>query len=98
VSLKPGYVWSDGKLSAEHGGMGADDLEVPIAFMGPDIGRATIMRRVSTVDIGPTLAAYINVTPTERLDGRVLKEVVTQPVAARGHPKPSVQAAGPHMN
>ena len=98
VALQPGYVWSDGKLSAEHGSMEPDDLEVPIAFMGPGIGRATITRPVSTVDIGPTLAAYLNVAPTEPLDGRVLTEVVAQPVAARDRPTPSVQAAGLHMH
>jgi hypothetical protein len=33
------------------------------------------------VDIAPTLAALIGVTPTEPLDGRVLSEVVTRPAS-----------------
>jgi len=95
VSLKPGYVWSDGKLSAEHGGMGDDDVEVPIAFMGPGIPRATVLRPVRTVDIGPTLAAYLNVAPTEPVDGRVLREVLPGSLATPPRPRPSIQAAGP---
>ena len=83
VALKPGYVWSDGKLSAEHGAMGPDDVEVPIAFMGPGIARATVLRPVRTVDIAPTLAAYLDITPTEPLDGRPLPEVLTQSLAGR---------------
>jgi len=82
----PGYVWSPGKQVAEHGTTALDDVEVPIAFMGAGIRAATIGRPVRTVDIGPTLAAYAGVTPTEGLDGRVLGEVVPgwRPVAGRG--------------
>jgi predicted AlkP superfamily pyrophosphatase or phosphodiesterase len=71
----PGYVWSGGGLNAEHGSTNPDDVEVPIAFYGPGIRSQHIERRASTVDIGPTLAAFIGVIPTEPLDGRVLSEV-----------------------
>lgn len=95
VSLKPGYIWSEGKLSAEHGAMGPDDVEVPIAFMGPGIPAVTILRPVPTVDIGPTLAAYINVAPTEPVDGHVLREVLPRlPVTLR-RAAPAQEAAGP---
>jgi len=83
---KPGYVWSSGKQVAEHGTGGPDDVEVPIAFMGPDIRAATVNRPARTVDIGPTLAAYLGVRPTEAVDGRVLEEVVSKAAAAAGAP------------
>jgi arylsulfatase A-like enzyme len=73
----PGYVWSSGKQSAEHGTAAPSDVEVPIAFMGPGIRAVTVVRPARTVDIGPTLAAYLGVRPTEPLDGRVLSEVLS---------------------
>jgi arylsulfatase A-like enzyme len=47
-------------------------------FYGPGIAAQRLERRVSTVDIGPTLAAFIGIAPTEAVDGHVLLEV-------RGH-------------
>ena len=73
---QPGYVWSGGGFSAEHGGAHPEDIAVPIAFYGPGIRAQLVARPVSTVDIGPTLAALIGVRPTEALDGHVLREVV----------------------
>jgi hypothetical protein len=76
AALAPGYVWSAGGLSAEHGGAHPEDVAVPIAFWGPGIRAQRLARRVSTVDIGPTLAAFIGIAPTEPVDGHVLDEVV----------------------
>lgn len=74
--LAPAYVWSAGGTSAEHGGAHPEDIAVPIAFFGPGIPAQRVARPVSTVDIGPTLAAFIGVTPTEPVDGHVLAEVI----------------------
>ena len=70
------FVWSSGKLSAEHGTLNDDDVGVPIAFMGANIPAQTFQRAARTVDIAPTLAAYLGIRPTERLDGVVLTDVV----------------------
>jgi arylsulfatase A-like enzyme len=89
VVASPNFVWSSGKLSAEHGTLNELDVGVPIAFMGPHIPARTLSRAARTVDIAPTLAAYLGVRPTERLDGVVLTEVVpgTKPfVASRSTP------------
>ena len=72
----PGYVWSAGGPSAEHGGAHPEDIAVPIAFYGSGIRAQLVERPVSTVDIGPTLAALVGVTPAEPLDGSVLSEVL----------------------
>jgi hypothetical protein len=76
VVASPNFVWSSGKLSAEHGTLNDLDVGVPIAFMGPRIQARTIERAARTVDIAPTLAAYLGLRPTERLDGEVLTDVV----------------------
>jgi arylsulfatase A-like enzyme len=70
--LKPGYVWSSGKLSAEHGTMSDESVNVPIAFWGAGVVSHTSDDRMRTVDIAPTLAAFLNVRPSEALDGRVI--------------------------
>ncbi len=87
----PGYVWSAGGLDAEHGSANPEDLAVPIAFYGAGIAARRVERRVSTVDIGPTLAALIGVAPTGPVDGAPLSEVIglgdlreTPPQVARG--------------
>jgi hypothetical protein len=49
---------------------------VPLIFMGSAIQRGTYDRRVSTVDIAPTLARLLELTPAEPLDGHVLVEAV----------------------
>jgi predicted AlkP superfamily pyrophosphatase or phosphodiesterase/DNA-binding beta-propeller fold protein YncE len=77
VVAKPNFVWSSGKLSAEHGTLNDDDVRVPIAFMGPRIAPKTLQYAARTVDIAPTLATYIGVRPTERLDGKLLAGVIS---------------------
>jgi len=83
ANTKPGYVWSTGGLDAEHGSANTDDIAVPIAFYGSTIPAQRLQRLVSTVDIAPTLAALLHVSPLERLDGHVLNEVIAAPIARR---------------
>jgi arylsulfatase A-like enzyme len=72
---RDGWVFtSSGK--AEHGTPLAPNISVPIAFLGASIPAVRSARAVNTVDIAPTLAALLGITPTERLDGVVLSEVV----------------------
>jgi predicted AlkP superfamily pyrophosphatase or phosphodiesterase len=75
VTLRPGAVWGP-RSYAMHGSPHDIDAGVPIAFYGAGIrpGRHDTFTRV--VDIGPTLARLIGVTPTERLDGRVLEQAL----------------------
>jgi arylsulfatase A-like enzyme len=75
ATTKPGYVWSAGGSSAEHGGGDSSDVSVPVAFWGAGIPAQRLDRAVRTVDIGPTLAALLGLHPTERVDGEVLREV-----------------------
>jgi hypothetical protein len=54
---------------------GRYDTFVPIAFGGMKIPAQHIMRRVHTVDIAATLAAYLGIKPPSGSAGRVLEEV-----------------------
>ncbi|MGQ0539971.1 MAG: alkaline phosphatase family protein [Gemmatimonadaceae bacterium] len=75
VTLKP-YWYSEGVNFATHGSPHDYDARVPIIFWGPTIRAARHLRAVRVVDMAPTLAALVGATPSERLDGRVLREVV----------------------
>lgn len=83
VSPRRGYIFSGLPRGASHGTTQWDDVNVPIAFMGAGIAPRTVTRPVPTTDIAPTIAAYLGVRPTERLDGTVLREVVPAPRRVR---------------
>jgi len=83
ASLAPGYIWSFNVGATTHGTTNADDVRVPMLFMGPGItpgkydrGRTATALPPRTVDIGPTLAALLGVKPLEPVEGIVLPEVV----------------------
>lgn len=78
-SLHPNYIWSFSISGTTHGTTNPPDVIVPIAFMGPGIAASRSARAARTIDIGPTLAALLGITPTEAVEGLVLPEVV------RGH-------------
>ncbi|MGH7517861.1 MAG: alkaline phosphatase family protein [Gemmatimonadales bacterium] len=74
--VQPDYIWSPAITLAMHGSAHPDDQRVPVAFLGPGITARQYPDTVSTTDIAPTLAALLGVRPTERLDGRVLQQVM----------------------
>jgi predicted AlkP superfamily pyrophosphatase or phosphodiesterase len=75
VSLAPYNYWNAGSV-AQHGSPNDTDAQVPVIFYGARIkpGRYTEFARV--VDMAPTLAAIIHVTPKEKLDGHVLQNAL----------------------
>lgn len=77
VTLKPYWLWA-GLPIATHGSPHDSDARVPIIFWGYGVKPGRHSRVARVVDIAPTLAAIINVAPLERLDGRVLREVIRQ--------------------
>jgi len=72
VVPKPDFVWSDGKLKAEHGTVNDLDVAIPIAFMGGEIAAASRADTIRSVDIAPTIAALLHIRPAQRLDGRAV--------------------------
>jgi predicted AlkP superfamily pyrophosphatase or phosphodiesterase len=75
VTLHP-YVYWEGVTYATHGTPHHYDAHVPLIFYGPGFVREQFRQKVNVVDIGPTLAHVVGVEPTEKLDGRVLKEAL----------------------
>jgi len=75
VTLAPFNKWGNSS-GASHGSPHDYDARVPIIFWGRTFapGRDTSGARV--VDIAPTLAAVLGVSPTERLDGHVLRTLL----------------------
>jgi hypothetical protein len=71
-----GFIWSARNVAAEHGTPTAEALSIPIAFMGPGITPGRHERLVRSVDIAPTLAKLLGLTPSEALDGVPIDEVL----------------------
>ena len=72
VAFKPLTTFHDPVWVANHGSPWDYDRRVPIVFMGPWRPKQ-ITLPVRTVDIAPTLARELGITPAEKLDGKVLK-------------------------
>jgi arylsulfatase A-like enzyme len=77
VTLKPGNVWGD-RLAGEHGTPSDEDARVPLVLWGAPFRAGLHAGRVSVVDLAPTLAAVLGTPPTERVDGRVLREALAK--------------------
>ena len=77
VTLKPYSIWGIANIPIAMHGQPTDlDAHVPLIFWGSGVHRGVYGTRVRTVDIAPTLARLLDVTPAEPLDGRVLPEVL----------------------
>src|SRR3989440_3574082 len=77
VTLKPYSIWSYPSVPIAMHGQPTDlDAHVPLILWGSGIRRGVYGGRVSTVDIAPTLARLLDLTPAEPLDGRVLSEAL----------------------
>lgn len=75
VTLTPGSVWGT-RAAAEHGTPNDYDAHVPLIFLGPWFRAGRHTEPVRVVDLAPTLAEVAGVKPSERVDGRVLREVL----------------------
>ena len=75
VTLRPYYYYAN-VTYATHGSPHAQDARVPIIFYGAPFKPGTYAAFTRVVDIAPTLAAVLGVRPTERIDGRVLADVL----------------------
>ena len=61
---------------AMHGTPNEVDARVPIIFYGPAFKPGRYTRFARVVDMAPTIANVLRVTPAERLDGRVLADAI----------------------
>jgi predicted AlkP superfamily pyrophosphatase or phosphodiesterase len=74
VSLEPGWMWASNKNYTTHGTTNELDVLVPVIIRAPGFQPARVTRPIGVVDIGPTIAALLGISPTEPLDGRLLAE------------------------
>ncbi|MEP6832183.1 MAG: alkaline phosphatase family protein [Gemmatimonas sp.] len=93
VSLKPYYYWST-VMNATHGSPNQLDAWVPIVFAGPMFKPGRYSREVHTVDIAPTLAAALGITPIERIDGKILREALRPLASVKSTESGSVRSSG----
>jgi len=59
-----------------HGSPWRYDTHVPIIFASPTISAQTVHRLVHPVDVAPTIAAFLGMTPPGSAQGSPLKEVL----------------------
>src|SRR5438067_12366696 len=77
VTLKPYSTWGIGNVPLAMHGQPTDlDAHVPLIFWGRGVRRGVYGTRARTVDIAPTLARLLDLTPAEPLDGHPLTEVL----------------------
>jgi predicted AlkP superfamily pyrophosphatase or phosphodiesterase len=76
VSLAPYNYWLAGYWQAQHGSPNDPDARVPIIFYGRDVRAGRYSEFARVVDMAPTLAAIVGVTPQEKLDGHVLQHAI----------------------
>ncbi len=72
VVFKPLTMFHEPPYAANHGSPWDYDRRVPLIFLGPWKAR-TVAEPVRTVDLAPTLARELGLTPSEPLDGKALE-------------------------
>jgi predicted AlkP superfamily pyrophosphatase or phosphodiesterase len=70
------FLFDKGPVAAMHGSPWRYDTHVPIIFAGPSIRPQTVHRRVHPVDVAPTIAAFLGMTPPSSAQGTPLLEVL----------------------
>ncbi|MBL4798351.1 MAG: alkaline phosphatase family protein [Oleispira sp.] len=78
VVFKPNWFINDFDgltVASTHGSPWRYDTYVPVVFVGAGIEANNIHRRIQTVDIAPTLSAYLGIKPPSGAVGEVLFEV-----------------------
>jgi arylsulfatase A-like enzyme len=79
VVFEPNWFINDFEgltVAATHGSPWSYDTFVPIVFAGPGIRAQTVVRRVQTIDVAPTLSAYLGIRPPSGAVGNPLTEVL----------------------
>ncbi len=70
------FLFDEGPIVSMHGSPWGYDTHVPIIFSGPGIGAQTIHRLVHPVDVAPTIASFLGMTPPAAAQGSPLAEVL----------------------
>jgi predicted AlkP superfamily pyrophosphatase or phosphodiesterase len=65
-------------VASTHGSPWSYDTYVPVVFAGAGLKAQTVDRKVLTVDVATTLAAYMGTKPPSGVAGKVLEEVLAE--------------------
>lgn len=77
IAQKPyWFLLESGPIAVMHGSPWRYDTHVPIIFAGAKIKSKTINRLVHPVDVAPTIAGYLGMTPPSSAQGVPLGEVL----------------------
>lgn len=85
--LAPNWFINDyghGTVTATHGSPWTYDTFVPLIFAGPGIPARQVFRPVETMDVAPTLSAFVRAKMPSGSSGKPLPEVLTGPGALSG--------------
>jgi predicted AlkP superfamily pyrophosphatase or phosphodiesterase len=70
------FLFDEGPIASMHGSPWRYDTHVPIIFVGPGIKEQRVHRMVHPVDVAPTIAAFLGMTPPAAAQGKPLQEVL----------------------
>lgn len=70
------FLFEKGPVAAMHGSPWRYDTHVPVIFAGPGIEAQKIHRLVHPVDVAPTMAAFLGMSPPGSSQGSLLIEVL----------------------
>ncbi|MFC1580611.1 alkaline phosphatase family protein [Thermodesulfobacteriota bacterium] len=70
------FLYSKGPIAAMHGSPWQYDTHVPVIFAGPGIPSKRVHRLIHPVDVAPTIAAFLGMTPPSSAQGTPLQEVL----------------------
>lgn len=68
------FLFEKGAVAVMHGSPWRYDTHVPILFCGPGIEKTTVSRLVHPVDVAPTIAAILDISPPASSTGNILIE------------------------
>ena len=70
------FLFDKGPVAVMHGSPWRYDTHVPLIFVGPSIQPQTINRPVHPVDVAPTMAAFLGISPPSSASGVLLFEIL----------------------
>lgn len=76
--MEPGIVMDSGKTGSSHGSAYNYDTHVPLLFIGKSVKKGYSHKKVSIVDIAPTISAYLGIPYPNAAIGCPLEEILRQ--------------------
>ncbi len=70
------FLFDEGPIPSMHGSPWRYDTHVPIIFAGPGVDAQAVHRLVHPVDVAPTIAVFMGMSPPGAAQGMPLKEVL----------------------